>query len=204
MPVFARDILHVGSAASVFCKAPPAPAPWSALLVAWFCRTPAAQVLQTAIGATLFGILLMPSRYLGLYTLSLALVFALGLTSQFYMTSVNQTLQMNLPDQLRGRVMGISGLAWELTPIGGTIRRRHRGIRRRAGRRRLSAALWLPAGRAVAIVLSKAKHAPFGRQLDAAALSQSRQALIPWLRKNSKENPARRANGASSPASPSD
>jgi MFS family permease len=55
------------------------------------------------------------------YTLSIGLVFALGLTSQFYMTSVNQTLQLHLPEHLRGRVMGISGLAWEVTPIGGTF-----------------------------------------------------------------------------------
>jgi MFS family permease len=28
---------------------------------------------------------------------------------------------MNLPDQLRGRVMSIYGLAWELMPVGGII-----------------------------------------------------------------------------------
>jgi MFS family permease len=34
---------------------------------------------------------------------------------------INAILQLNLPDQLRGRVMGIYGLTWELMPVGGLI-----------------------------------------------------------------------------------
>ena len=37
------------------------------------------------------------------------------------MTTIHAILQMNLPNELRGRVMGIHGLAWELMPIGGLI-----------------------------------------------------------------------------------
>ncbi len=43
------------------------------------------------------------------------------MASQFYMTTIHTILQLNLPDQLRGRVMGIHGLAWELMPVGGMI-----------------------------------------------------------------------------------
>jgi hypothetical protein len=43
------------------------------------------------------------------------------MASQFYTTTINAILQVNLPDQLRGRVMGIYGLAWELMPVGGMI-----------------------------------------------------------------------------------
>ena len=49
------------------------------------------------------------------------LVAALGATSQFYMTTISPILQMNLPDQLRGRVMSIYGSTWELMPVGGII-----------------------------------------------------------------------------------
>jgi MFS family permease len=55
------------------------------------------------------------------YPLSLALAFFLGLSSQLYMTTINTILQVNLPDQLRGRVMGIFGLTWDLMPVGGMI-----------------------------------------------------------------------------------
>jgi MFS family permease len=51
----------------------------------------------------------------------LALAFALGVASQFYMTTISTVLQVNLPNELRGRVMGIYGLAWELMPVGGMI-----------------------------------------------------------------------------------
>jgi hypothetical protein len=37
------------------------------------------------------------------------------------MTTISTVLQVNLPNQLRGRVMGIYGLAWELMPVGGMI-----------------------------------------------------------------------------------
>jgi MFS family permease len=55
------------------------------------------------------------------YLLSLAVACALGIASQFYMTTINTILQVNLPDELRGRVMGIYGLTWELMPVGGMI-----------------------------------------------------------------------------------
>ena len=37
------------------------------------------------------------------------------------MTTIISILQLKVPDQLRGRVMSIFGLTWDLTPVGGTI-----------------------------------------------------------------------------------
>ncbi|MCH7915658.1 MAG: MFS transporter [Deltaproteobacteria bacterium] len=37
------------------------------------------------------------------------------------MTTINSILQLNLPDSLRGRVMSIYGLTYDLTPMGGII-----------------------------------------------------------------------------------
>ena len=121
MPVFARDILQVGSRGfGLLQSAGGAGALAGTVLAALFSHS-GRQVFQTTVGATLFGIFLILFAISPDYALSSALVFALGLTSQFYMTNVNQTLQLHLPEQLRGRVMGISGLAWELMPVGGTI-----------------------------------------------------------------------------------
>lgn len=39
------------------------------------------------------------------------------------MTNISTVLQMNLPEQLRGRVMGIFGLTWDLMPVGGMVSR---------------------------------------------------------------------------------
>ena len=76
---------------------------------------------QAIIGAFIFGVLLVGFAFSPWYRLSLGLSFFLGLSSQFYMTTINTTLQLQLSEQLRGRVMGIYGLSWELMPLGGTI-----------------------------------------------------------------------------------
>jgi len=95
MPVFARSVLDVGSKGFGF--------------------------LQSAGGAVAFGLLLIAFAFSVSFPLSLILALALGVTSQFYMTIISAILQMNLPNQLRGRVMGIYGLTWDLMPVGGMI-----------------------------------------------------------------------------------
>jgi MFS family permease len=121
MPVFARDILQVGSQGFGFLQtAGGAGALIGTLSVAVFSdirRLP----LQAARGATLFGALLLMFAFSTLYSVSLALAFVLGMVSQFYITAINTVLQLNLPEQLRGRVMGVHGLTWDLMPVGGMI-----------------------------------------------------------------------------------
>lgn len=121
MPVFARDILQVGSQGFGFLQtAGGAGALIGTLLVATF-SDPRRLPLQAARGATLFGALLLLFAFSRLYPLSLALAFVLGMVSQFYITAINTVLQLNLPEQLRGRVMGVHGLTWDLMPVGGMI-----------------------------------------------------------------------------------
>jgi MFS family permease len=119
MPVFARDILLVGSEGFGFLQsAGGAGALCGVLLVAYFGQARGKQAIG---GALVFGTLLIVFAYSNSYALSLAMACLLGMASQFYMTTIHAILQVNLPDQLRGRVMGIHGLAWELMPVGGMI-----------------------------------------------------------------------------------
>jgi MFS family permease len=121
MPVFARNVLSVGSQGFGFLQS----AGGAGALFGVFSAAYLAQSLgkgqQTIAGAVVFGVLLILFALSTSYSLSLALAFALGIASQFYITTINAILQVNLPDQLRGRVMGIYGLAWELMPVGGII-----------------------------------------------------------------------------------
>jgi len=121
MPVFARDILNVGSQGFGFLQtAGGAGALIGTLAVAYLSdarRLP----LQAARGATLFGVLLLLFAYSRAFSFSLALAFVLGITGQFYITAINTVLQLNLPEQLRGRVMGVYGLTWDLMPVGGMV-----------------------------------------------------------------------------------
>jgi MFS family permease len=121
MPVFARNVLDVGSQGFGFLQsAGGAGALVGVLAVAWFSHS-RAKGQQALFGAAGFGALLVLFAASKSYPLSLFLAFALGVSSQFYMTTVSTVLQMNLPNELRGRVMGIYGLVWELMPVGGMI-----------------------------------------------------------------------------------
>jgi len=121
MPVFARNVLAVGSQGFGFLQsAGGAGALLGVILVAWYSHS-RSKGFHAVGGASVFGILLIAFAFSGSYPLSLILAAALGATSQFYMTTISTILQMNLPDQLRGRVMSIYGLTWELMPVGGII-----------------------------------------------------------------------------------
>lgn len=121
MPVFARNVLEVGSQGFGFLQsAGGAGALSGVILVAYFAHYKG-KGRQAIGGATAFGAMLILFALSRNYSVSLLLAYALGLTMQFYMTTISAILQVSLPDQLRGRVMGIHGLAWELMPVGGMI-----------------------------------------------------------------------------------
>jgi MFS family permease len=121
MPVFARNVLAVGSQGFGFLQSTGGAGALIGIILAAWNSHARSKGLHALGGASLFGILLISFALSGSYTLSLILAAALGATSQFYMTTISTILQMNLPDQLRGRVMSIYGLTWELMPVGGII-----------------------------------------------------------------------------------
>ncbi len=121
MPVFARNVLDVGSQGFGFLQSTGGAGALCGVLAAAFFSHVRGKGFQAIGGAVTFGLLIMVFAFSRSYPLSLALAFFLGLSSQLYMTTINAILQVNLPDQLRGRVMGIFGLTWDLMPVGGMI-----------------------------------------------------------------------------------
>lgn len=121
MPVFARDILHVGSRGFGFLQATTGVGAFAGTLVVAYLAASRSKGWHAIIGAGTFGVLIIGFAFSQWYTASLVLVFLLGLSNQVYMTTINTILQLNLPDQLRGRVMGIYGLTWDLMPVGGML-----------------------------------------------------------------------------------
>ena len=73
-------------------------------------------------GAVLFGVFLIlfatTSEIFSSLPLALGLVFLAGMSTSVYMITVMSTLQLLVPNELRGRVMGIYGMTWSLLPIG--------------------------------------------------------------------------------------
>ena len=121
MPVFARDILEVGSRGFGFLQATGgAGSVLGALTVAYLAHS-GKKGLQTIIGASAFGLLLIGFGFSTWYPLSLGLIFLVGWANDLYLTTIGSVLQLHLPDHLRGRVMAIYGLTWSLMPLGGMI-----------------------------------------------------------------------------------
>jgi hypothetical protein len=111
LPVFARDILHVGPEGLGQMRA--APALGAAVVALWMSWKP----LERNVGAKMlwavaaygtatlaFGL----SRWFPLSLLFLALLGAADMVSVFVRSSL---VQLNTPDEVRGRVSAISGLA---------------------------------------------------------------------------------------------
>ena len=75
-------------------------------------------------GAITYGLSLaafaLTSEFIGNYWLALALIYVMGVTNSAYMISVMSSLQLLIPDHMRGRVMGLFGMTWSFMPLGGT------------------------------------------------------------------------------------
>jgi MFS family permease len=53
--------------------------------------------------------------------LALPMLLLVGFSNTFYLTQVSTFLQQKVPDQLRGRVMSLYSLCWNLLPLGGLL-----------------------------------------------------------------------------------
>jgi MFS family permease len=57
----------------------------------------------------------------GTLWLALPLLAGVGFSNTFYLTQVSTHLQQTVPDHLRGRVMSLYALCWNLLPLGGLL-----------------------------------------------------------------------------------
>ena len=54
-------------------------------------------------------------------SLAMPMLAAVGFSNTFYLTQVSTHLQQAVPDHLRGRVMSLYALCWNLLPLGGLL-----------------------------------------------------------------------------------
>jgi MFS family permease len=110
LPVYARDILHVGSEGLGALRA--APAVGAALTALWLARHP----MKRQVGVkmffcvALFGLATMvfgESRWMWL---SLAALFVIGAADMISVYVRSSLIQLHTPDAMRGRVSAVSGL----------------------------------------------------------------------------------------------
>lgn len=86
--------------------------------LAHLIRRPGTALLVTAAGMGLGLMAFAVSPGMGPAMPVLVLV---GFANTFYLTLVSTFIQQNVPDQLRGRVLAVYSLCWNLLPLGGLI-----------------------------------------------------------------------------------
>ncbi len=118
MPVFARDVLDVGSGGlGLLLASTGIGTVFGALMVA---RSITFQTSSRAqfVTVVLFSLFVMLFAISPNFSLSMVLLFMAGLTSAAWM-ALNQTaLQLNVTDEYRGRVFSVYLLIWGVLPIG--------------------------------------------------------------------------------------
>ena len=123
MPVFAVDVLDVGARGQGILLG--VGGVGSLLTTIWLGAKGGFEQRGLAIvgGAIVFGLSVaafgITAHFLGWYALALALMVAAGCSNSIYMISIQSSLQMLVPDNVRGRVMGFYGMTWSIMPLGG-------------------------------------------------------------------------------------
>lgn len=120
LPLLARNALNVDAAGyGALMSAMGAGSLVAALVVASGGKVTTRRLF---LGAAGFTVLLGAVAVSGWYPLSLALMLPLGFASITFTTSANTSLQLEVPDTLRGRVMSLYTLLFlGTTPIGGLV-----------------------------------------------------------------------------------
>ena len=123
MPVFAVDILKVGAEGQGQLLSISG---LGALLITLFMGSKSnlgLEGLRVIGGAVLFGITVgafaVTSQFIGSFPLALTLMFIVGVCSSIYMIAIMTSLQLMVPDTMRGRVMGFYSMTWSILPLGG-------------------------------------------------------------------------------------
>jgi MFS family permease len=122
VPLIARNVLNQGAHGfGLLMASLGVGAVMGALTVATLVvgRPPVWMVVGPAMAAALLLLALSFARHFGA---AVAVLVALGFAQIVFMTSCNTTVQITVPDELRGRIMGLYALVFAgMTPIGSLI-----------------------------------------------------------------------------------
>jgi len=110
IPVFARDILHVGAEGAGILRA--APALGAALTAYWLTRHPVARHVgfKMFAGVGVFGLATVVFGLSDLFWLSLVALAVLGAADMVSVYVRSSLIQLHTPDAMRGRVSSVSQL----------------------------------------------------------------------------------------------
>ena len=119
LPVFAKDILVVGATGFGLLEASVGiGALLGTLTMIKVGGRPSSGIVMLA-AAAIYGLFIAAFAASREFERSAALLFCAGFCSSLYLNIGMTTLQVLVPDELRGRVMGVWSMTWFLTAVGG-------------------------------------------------------------------------------------
>jgi MFS family permease len=121
MPVFAKDVLDVGAEKVGWLLGVSGVGAIIGTSYIGNLKNGAPKGNLILAGAALYGlsqILFALAAYLGNYPAAMALLVLVGISNSLYLVGGLSTIQQLVPEQLRGRVMGLYGVTWSLAPMG--------------------------------------------------------------------------------------
>lgn len=121
LPVFARDILGAGSQGLGLLYTAQACGGLVGILLAARLARGGHRGWSTLLGSGAYGALIACFALSPWFPFSMLVIVFIGLTHEIYMTVINTVLLLSVPDEYRGRVMGVYGLAWSIVPLGGVF-----------------------------------------------------------------------------------
>lgn len=121
MPIFTIDVLKKSAAAQGALMSASGIGALLGTAVAALLGRVQRRGLLIVLGSACVGMLIVGFGLSHWYALSLTFLFLAGFCQSIYMISIMSTLQMKVPDELRGRVMGIHGMTYNLMPLGGML-----------------------------------------------------------------------------------
>jgi predicted MFS family arabinose efflux permease len=122
LPIYADWYFHAGSTGfGILNAAHGAGAVVGTLLIAtiiYRIRRPGPTLLATAM---VMGLALMLFSQSPTLARAVVMLVVVGFANTFYLTQVSTHIQATVPEAMRGRVLGIYSLCWNMLPLGGLI-----------------------------------------------------------------------------------
>lgn len=118
MPVFAEEELSVGPGGMGFMLATFGSGAVIGTFVIGALRSTYRQGHLIVLGMSMFGTFLVLFSFSSWFSLSLVLLFFAGMGNSLAMVSINGSLQMLVPDDFRGRIMGFYSITFSMPALG--------------------------------------------------------------------------------------
>lgn len=123
MPVFAVDILKVGADGQGLLMGIGGVGALATTMLLGSVGNFRQKGLMLIGGAVAFGaglaLFALMTQVYPSFILVMGIMFFVGIFNSIYMISIMSSLQMMVPDRMRGRVMGFYGMTWSIMPLGG-------------------------------------------------------------------------------------